>query len=99
MRYRPRHAGRGKGLAGRRMRLLEVIDFADMPRGMSQLESDALAMPAGREAPAFDHGDLMRHVGVRRIMGDGVDAGLRHDFTRFVLLRHGVLRIKLIDAL
>src|ERR1700756_3891726 len=28
----------------------------------------------------------MRHVGVRRVVGDGVDAGLRHDFARLVFL-------------
>ena len=36
-------------------------------------------MPAGRKATALDHRDLVRHVGVRRIMRNGVDAGLGHD--------------------
>jgi hypothetical protein len=31
------------------MRLLEMVDLADMLRGMGQFKSDALAMPAGRE--------------------------------------------------
>jgi hypothetical protein len=38
----------------------------------------------------------MRHVGMRRVVGDGVDAGLRHDLARPVFLRHGC-PIKLID--
>ena len=71
------------------MRLLEVIDLADMPGGMGELETDALAMPAGRKAAALDHGDLVRHVGMRRVVGDRVDAGLRHDFARLEFLRHG----------
>jgi hypothetical protein len=64
------------------MRLLEVIDLADMLGCMRELEADALAMTAGRKAPAFDEGDLVRHVSVRRIMGDRVDAGLRDDLAR-----------------
>src|SRR5262245_36228994 len=59
-----------------------------MLRRMAELEADALAMPAGRKSPALDHRHLVRHVGVRRIMGDRVDAGLRHYFSRPVLLRH-----------
>ena len=61
------------------MRLLEMIDFADMLGGMGELEADALAMAARRKAAALDHGDLVRHVGMRRIMCDRVDAGLRDD--------------------
>lgn len=87
-RYRPRHAGSGKGLLRRRMRLLEMIDLADMLRRVAELETDALAMRASWKAPAFEYGHLVRHVGVRRIVGDGVDPGLRHDFARFVFLRH-----------
>jgi hypothetical protein len=55
-------------LTGRRMRLLEVIDFADMLCRVRELEGDALAMAAGRKAAAFDHRHLMLHVGVRRIV-------------------------------
>jgi hypothetical protein len=40
------------GLLRRRMRLFEMIDLADMLCSMSELEPDALAMPAGRKAPA-----------------------------------------------
>ena len=60
------------------MCLVEMIDFADMLGRMGELEAYALAMPAGRETPAFDHGYFMRHVGVRRIVRNSVDAGLRH---------------------
>jgi hypothetical protein len=35
------------------MRLLEVIDLADMLGGVRELEADALAVPAGRKAPAL----------------------------------------------
>jgi hypothetical protein len=49
---------------------------------------DPFAMAAGREATAFDDRDLMRHVGVHRVMPDRVDARLRHDFTGLVSLRH-----------
>jgi hypothetical protein len=31
------------------MRLFEMIDLADMPGGMGELEPDAFAMPAGRK--------------------------------------------------
>jgi len=48
-RYRPRHAGRGKELAGRSMRLLKLFHLAGMPSAMGELEADALAVPAGRE--------------------------------------------------
>ena len=68
------------------MRLLEVIDLPDVPGRVRELEGDAPAMPAGREAPALDHRHLVRHVGMRRIMSDGVDAGLLHDLTRPVFL-------------
>ena len=42
---------------------------------MSELEADAFAMPAGWKAAAFDHGDVVRDFGMRRLVGDGVDAG------------------------
>jgi hypothetical protein len=50
-------------LLRRRVRLLKVIDLADMLRGMRELEVDALAMPAGRETPVLDDSHLVRHVG------------------------------------
>jgi hypothetical protein len=66
-----------------------MVDLADMPGRMGDLERDALAMPAGREAPTLDHRHLVRHSGMRRIMGDRVDAGLRHDLAKLVFLGHG----------
>src|SRR5690349_5025711 len=54
------------------MRLLEMIDLADMPGGVRELEPDALAMPAGRKAPALDHRHFVRHVRMRGIMGNRV---------------------------
>jgi hypothetical protein len=65
-----------------------MINLADMPGGMGELEPDALAMPAGRKAPALDHRHLVRHVGMRGIVGDRVDAGLRHDLAGLLFLRH-----------
>ena len=79
--YAARHANGTERLSGRRMRLLEMVDLADMLGRMRELETDALAMPAGREAPAPDHRHLVRHAGMRRIVGDGVDLGWRHDLT------------------
>jgi exodeoxyribonuclease III len=71
------------------MCLFEMVDFADMFGGMGELESYALAVPAGWKAPALDHGHLVRHVGVRGIVGDCVDSGLRHDIAGPEFLRHG----------
>src|SRR5690242_7220289 len=76
------------GLLRRRMRLFEMIDLADMPGRMRELEPDAFAMTAGRKAPALDHRHLVRHVRMRGIVGDRVDAGLRHDLARLEFLRH-----------
>src|SRR5215510_9165403 len=70
------------------MRLVEIVDLADMPGWMSELEGHALAMPAGRKTPALDHCNLVRHVGMPRIMGDRVDAGLRDDLAGLVFLSH-----------
>ena len=53
-------------------------------RRMVELEVDLLAMLAGRKAPALDHGHLVRHVGMRGIVGNHIDAGLRHDLARSV---------------
>jgi hypothetical protein len=44
-----------------------VLYLADVVRRMYQLEADALAMPAGREASALDDRNLVRHVGVLRV--------------------------------
>jgi hypothetical protein len=44
---------------------------------MSELKADPFAMSAGRKPPTLDYGDLVPHVGVRRIVGDRVDSGLR----------------------
>jgi hypothetical protein len=65
-----------------------MIDLADMPGRMGELEADALAMPAGRKAPALDHRDLVRHVGMRGIVGNCLHAGLRDDLARPEFLRH-----------
>jgi hypothetical protein len=70
------------------MRLLDVVDLANMPGRMAELEADALAMLAARKAPALDEGHFVRHVGVRRIMGDRLAAGLRDDLARPVVLFH-----------
>ena len=56
--------------AGALLMLREVIDFADVLPRMDQLEAVALAMSAGREAPAFYDRD---HVGVLRVVGDAID--------------------------
>src|SRR5689334_11825833 len=64
-RYAASHDGGMGCLSGGRMRLLEVLDFADMLGRMGELEGDALTVPTGRETPAFDRRDLVRHVGVR----------------------------------
>ena len=63
------------------MRLLEMVDLADMPGRVGELEADALAMAAGRETPALDHCDRVRHVRMRRIMRNRVDTGLGDDFS------------------
>jgi hypothetical protein len=52
-------------------------------------------MPTGRKAAALDDRHLMRHVGVRRIVGNRVDAGLRHNLTRPVFLAMAGLRANL----
>jgi hypothetical protein len=70
------------------MGLFEMIDLADMFRGMGELEPHALAMPAGRKAPALDHRHLVRHVGMQRIVRDFINAGLRHNLAGLELLRH-----------
>jgi hypothetical protein len=82
------------------MRLLdEMVDLADMLRRIGEFEGGALAVAAGRKPPAVDDGNVVRHVGMEWIMGDLVDAGLRDDLARFVLLRHGWPSTKLIDDL
>src|ERR1700751_4353092 len=64
-RYTARHGGRRDWLPDRRMRLLEMVDLADMLGRMGDLERDALAMPAGRAAPTLDHRHLVRHSRMR----------------------------------
>ena len=61
-----------------------MVYFIDVLCRMCKLERDALAVPASRKAPAFDHRYFMRHFGVHRIVGDRVDAGLRDNLTRLV---------------
>ena len=77
------------------MRLFEMVDFGDVFCRMGEVKLDALAVPTCREPPAFDDGDLMRHVGVHRIVCNRVDSGLGHDLSGFVLLRPVRLRISL----
>src|SRR5690349_8769968 len=67
-RYRARHDWGLKRLPGWRMRLLEMVDLANMPSRKRELEADALALPAARKPPALDHRHLVRHVSVRRIV-------------------------------
>jgi hypothetical protein len=64
------------------MGLFEMIDLADMHRGLSRLKAYALAMPAGREVLPLGDLDLDRHVGMHRIVGNRVNAGLRHDLAQ-----------------
>jgi hypothetical protein len=45
-----------------------MVDLSDMLGRMGELEADALAMPAGWKPPTFDHRDLVRHVGMERIV-------------------------------
>jgi hypothetical protein len=47
-------------------------DFGNALCRMSEVKPDALAMPTRRETSAFDHDDLMRHVGMHRIVRDCV---------------------------
>jgi hypothetical protein len=54
----------------RRTRLLQMVYLRYMLCGVGELKGDAPAMPAGREAPAFDYSHLVRHVGMDRIMCD-----------------------------
>src|SRR3954471_23505657 len=65
---------------------MQMLDLADVLRRVHQLEADPFAMTACREAPALDDRDLMRHVGVLRIVGDAIDARFRDDLSRFELL-------------
>jgi hypothetical protein len=81
------------------MRLFEMVDLANMLGRMGELKADALTMPAGRKATALDHRDLVRHVGVRRIMRNRLDTGLRYDLAGLVFLGHGYAPIQTIDDL
>jgi hypothetical protein len=49
------------------MRLFEMVDLADMLGRMAELEANPFAMPTARKTPAPEYGDVVRHVGVRRI--------------------------------
>jgi hypothetical protein len=46
------------------MRILEVVDLGNMLRGLGGLKGDAPAMPAGREASAFDYSHLKADLDV-----------------------------------
>jgi len=50
------------------LRLVQVIDFANVLGGVHQLEADALAMTASREPPALNDRHLVRHVGMLGVM-------------------------------
>jgi hypothetical protein len=69
-------------------RLFEMINLVDMLGRMAELEADPFAMPAGWKTSALYRRDLVRHLGVRRIVGDRVDPGSRDDFTGPVFLSH-----------
>jgi hypothetical protein len=56
------------------MGLLEMIDLGNVFCRMREFKTNALAMVAGREATAFDHGHLVRCIGMGRIMRDRVNA-------------------------
>jgi hypothetical protein len=75
--------------------LVEVIDFRGVLCRMSELKGQALAMSGGWETGSFDHQHFVGHVAVRGIIGDRVNAGFRHDITRFVGLRHDRLLSKI----
>jgi hypothetical protein len=70
------------------MRLLEVVDLADMLGRMGELKPDPFAMLASREARreacqcARDH-------------ANGVYSGLRYDFAWFLFLTTFVIRINI----
>jgi hypothetical protein len=53
-------------------------------------------MSACREPATFYDRDLVRHIGVHRVMSDLIDPGFRDDLTRFEFLRHRLLRSKII---
>jgi len=57
---------------GGQLALIKVSYFMDVLGRVYQLKADALSMAARREAPALDDRNLVRHVGVLRIMGDAV---------------------------
>jgi hypothetical protein len=65
-----------------------MVYLADVLCRMDELEANALAMAACREAPALDDRDLVRHIGVLRIVGDTVDPALRDNLAGVEFLRH-----------
>src|SRR2546430_10998634 len=83
-----RHPDAAERLSSRRTRLFEMSNLSHMLRGMGKLEPHPLAVPAGRKTASLDHRDLVRHLRMRGIVGDHVNAGLWDDFTRPVFLRH-----------
>ena len=74
--------------------IVQLIDLADVLRGVHQLEGDPLAMATCREAAAFNNRDLVRHVRVMRIVADAVDAGFGDDLTRLEYLSHWVCSVE-----
>ena len=86
-RYVARHGGVGR-LPGRRMRLLEMVDLPTCLAAWANSNVMPLQCRHVRKSAPFDNRYLVWHVGMRRIAGDGVDAGFRHDLARLVSLRH-----------
>ena len=64
-----------------------MLDFRDMLGRVGELESDSRTVTADRKAPALYGRNLVWHIGVDRIVRNGVDPRLRHDFAWFVFLR------------
>jgi hypothetical protein len=70
---------------------MQSLDFLDVLCGMDEDQAHAFAVPACRKLPAFDHRDLMRHLGVVAIVSYLVSARLRHDLAWFLLVHHALL--------
>jgi hypothetical protein len=66
-------------------------DFLDVLCRMDQHETHPFAVPAGWKPSPLHRGDLVRHVRVFAIVAYLLNAGLRYDFARFVLVRHALL--------
>src|SRR5262249_26425124 len=65
-----------------------MFDLADIPGGIGKFKPDAPALPAGWKEPTLDYRDFVPHVDVPRVVGDGVDAGLRDYLSWPEFLRH-----------